>query len=319
MIKSCIVFLVLSMITLADAAGFKVGLVTDIKGLGDRSFNDSSMEGITRAEKIFNFKASVLVPQTTGEIGEDLLRLAIGKCDLIVAAGYSMHDAVLKAAEQYPEIRFAIVDSVVNLPNVCSIVFREEEGAYLAGMAAAYVSKTGKIGFVGGMDVPLIDKFRLGYSQGAFAVNPAVKILSGYTGSYGEPVKGKEEAVRLYKGGADVIFSAAGLSGLGVISAAEESKFYAIGVDRDQDDLAPGSVLTSMVKRVDEAVYQVVKETYGGNFTPGVRRYGLREGGVGLTDFKFTKNNLPADLFIRLEQAKRDIISGRIKVNAVKR
>lgn len=276
-----------------------------------------------KAKRILRIIGRVAEPADITEEKEHLMAFAKKGFDLVIGVGFSMHDAVKSAAERYPHINFAIIDTVVDLPNVASLVFREEEGSFLAGVVATYVTKTNTIGFVGGMNIPLIHKFELGYIQGAKYINKNIKILVSYAGSdpsaWSDPVKGKALALALHSQGADVIYHAAGSTGIGVIKAAAENGFYAIGVDRDQDDIAKGYVLTSMVKRVNEAVYQIIKDLYKDKFKPGIKSYGLKEGGIGLTDFKYTRNKLPPALFIKLEEIKRDIINKKIVINSIKK
>jgi basic membrane protein A len=236
----------------------------------------------------------------------------------IIAAGFAQAAAVEKVAKEYPDLKFAIVDMVVDLPNVQSIVFKEHEGSYLVGLMAGMASKSGKVGFVGGMDIPLIRKFGCGYAQGVKAAKADATVIQNMTGDTGaawnDPVKGGEITKGQMAQGADVVYAAAGATGLGVLQAAADGGALSIGVDANQNYLHPGKVLTSMLKRVDVAVFSVMK---GGNagFKPGIQVLGLAEDGVG---YAMDDNNKPlvsADMLAAVEKAKADIIAGTIKVH----
>ena len=221
---------------------------------------------------------------------------------------------------------FAIVDGVSRLPNVASLIFKEHEGAYLVGMIAAMTSRTGILGFVGGMDIPLIHKFETGYEEGARAVNPNIRIIPNYIGvtdaAWNDPVKGKELARTQIEKGADVIFAAAGNSGLGAFDAAEQygkddhgrARRFVIGVDSNQNWVKPGFVLTSMVKRVDNAVYQIVKDRFENRAIGGVHVYGLDNDGIGYALDQYNKDLIPPAAIEAVEAARQKIISGQIKV-----
>jgi basic membrane protein A len=299
----------------AKAEALKVGIVFDSGGLGDKSFNDSANRGIVRAEEEFGVSAIRIESQDEKDYADNLRSVADRGAGLVVAVGINMRSAMEEVAPEYPDTKFALIDAVVPGDNVRSILFTEEQGSYLAGFAAGLASKTGKIGFIGGEEIDLIKKFENGYAQGAKAANPDIVVLPGkYTGSWNNADKAKAAANLLYGEGADVIYHAAGRAGLGLIQAAKEQGKLAIGVDSDQDDLAPGSVLTSMIKRVDEAVYQTIKDIQDGGFAGGEKRYDLASGGVGLSEMKHTKDLLTADQMARLEEAKQGIISGELTV-----
>jgi basic membrane protein A len=230
-----------------------------------------------------------------------------------VGVGFSQGSPMEKVAKEFPKLNFTIIDFVVNLPNVESVVFREHEGSFLVGMMAAMASKTGKVGFVGGMDVPLIRKFQCGYEQGAKYANPKIEVQANMTGTtptaWNDPARGGELAKAQFAKGADVIFAAAGGTGVGVYQAAKDAGKLAIGVDSNQNHLHPGTMLTSMVKRVDVAVANSFKQ-----HKPGVTSLGLKEGGV---DYALDKNNeklVSAEMKAKVDAAKADIISGKIKV-----
>ncbi|MGL4384950.1 MAG: BMP family lipoprotein, partial [Fusobacteriaceae bacterium] len=272
----------------------KVGIVLATPGgLGDKSFNDSAYRGLERAKKELGIEFKYVEPATITEYGQYLKEFANSNYDLIIGVGFTMRDAVDKIAEQYPNEKFALIDEEVNRKNVKNLTFKEQEGSFLVGALAAMTSKTGILGFVGGGDFPLIQKFQRGFEQGAKYVKPSVKILTTYIGGespFNDPVRAKEVTISEISQGADVVYHAAGGSGIGVINAAKEKEKFAIGVDSNQDEIAPGYVLTSMIKSVDIAVFNTVKELKEGKFTSGTEKFGIKEGGVGTSDFKFTKN-----------------------------
>src|SRR6266513_2679240 len=265
-------------------AEFKVGLVLDRGGKDDKSFNSSAYEGANEAKtklKVF----LKYVEATDDNAFEPLLRaFAQRDFDLIIGIGFAQKEPIKKVAAQFPKKAFAIVDAQVDAPNVRSLLFEEHEGAFLVGAIAALTSKTGKIGFVGGMDIPLIRRFEMGYEAGAKKINPQIAVFANYVGvtseAWNNPPKGKELALAQYERGADIIFAAAGASGLGVFDAAEERKKFAIGVDANQNWTKPGLILTSMLKRVDEAVFTTIMEAKSGKFTGGVKRFGLSNKGI---------------------------------------
>jgi basic membrane protein A len=241
--------------------------------------------------------------------------------NLITGVGFAQGPILEAVAKDYPQLHFVIIDSVVEAPNVASLLFKEHEGSFLVGMIAAATNKTGTIGFVGGMDIPLIRKFAKGYEEGALYVNPQIKVIQNYVGitdaAWNNPGKGRELANAQFEQGADVIFAAAGNSGLGVFDAAEQYKKFAIGVDSNQNWVKPGYVLTSMIKRIDNAVFSVVKEEVEGHFQPGVHVYGLENDGVGYALDEYNKALIPQSVLDRVEQARKDIIAGKIKVTDV--
>jgi len=302
----------------AFAVENKPAIVFDIGGKFDKSFNESMFNG---AEK---FKAESGVAYGEFEIANEAQReqairnFADQGYSPIIAAGFAQAAAVEKVAKEYPELKFAIVDMVVDLPNVQSIVFNEHEGSYIVGLLAGMASKSGKVGFVGGMDIPLIRKFACGYAQGVKAAKADATIFQNMTGDTGaawnDPVKGGEITKGQMAQGADVVYAAAGATGLGVLQAAADGGALSIGVDANQNYLHPGKVLTSMLKRVDVAVYNVMKNG-NDNFKPGIQALGLAEDGVG---YAMDDNNKPlvtAEMQAAAEKAKADIISGAIKVH----
>ena len=299
-------------------AEFRVGLVLDRGGKDDKSFNASAYEGAMMAKEKLGITLKY-VEASDDNAFEPLLRAFAEKdYDLIIGIGFAQKEPIAKIAAQFPQKHFAIVDAQVDVPNVRSLLFEEHEGAYIVGAIAAMTSKTGKIGFVGGMDVPLIRRFEMGYEAGAKKINPDITVLANYVGvtseAWNNPPKGKELAMAQYDAGADVIFAAAGASGFGVFDAAEERKKLAIGVDSNQDWTKPGLILTSMLKRVDLAVFNTIQEAQAGKFTGGVKRFGLADKGVDYSIDKYNEKLLPASVRQRADELKAEIIAGKIVV-----
>jgi basic membrane protein A and related proteins len=311
----------------------KVGIVFDIGGKNDRSFNAAAWDGVRRAEKDFDITLRDVEPGNPTSIEPAMRAFAEKNYDLIIGIGFAQGPIMQKVAEDYPNIRFAIVDGVIfeadgKTPkkNVASLVFREHEGSYLVGMIAASKSKTGVLGFIGGMDIPLIHKFETGYEEGARAFNPNIKVYDNYVGvtdsAWNNPGKGKELTLNQIDKGADIIFTAAGNSGLGAFDAVEQygkdengqARKFVIGVDSNQNGVKPGFVLTSMVKRVDNAVYNVVKEVLDGKFEGGFHVFGLDKDGVAYSMDDNNAGLIPPEILQKVEIAKQQIIKGEIKV-----
>lgn len=318
---------------LEDEGKIRVGIVFDIGGKNDRSFNAAAWVGVQRAEKDFDIVLRDVEPGNPTSIEPAMRAFAEKNFDLIIGIGFAQGPIMQKVAMDYPNIKFAIVDGVIfeadgKTPksNVASLVFREHEGSYLVGMIAAEKSKTGTLGFIGGMDIPLIHKFETGYAEGAKSVNPDIKVIPNYVGvtdhAWNNPGKGKELAVSQIQKGADVIFTAAGNSGLGAFDAVEQAgldeegnaKKFVIGVDSNQNGVKPGFVLTSMVKRVDNAVYDVVKEVTDGKFSSGFKVFGLDKDGVAYALDDNNKELISKETLERVEEAKKKIVAGEIKV-----
>jgi basic membrane protein A len=299
-------------------SGLRVGLVLSVGGLGDKSFNDSAYEGLKQAARELGVKIVYGQPEQMAEDEKYLRQYAEQGTDLVIAVGFLMKDALEKVAGEFPDVRFAIIDAVVDEPNVASLVFREHEGSFLVGAIAGLTTGTGKVGFVGGMDIPLIHKFEVGYTEGVKYVNPDARVIVAYAGSgpeaFHDPVKGKSLALSQFDRGADVIFQAAGSTGNGVIDAAKERGLFAIGVDANQNYMAPGHVLTSMLKRVDVSVFQIIKDVVEGKFTGGVHSYGLEIDGVGYALDEHNKGLIRPDVIDRVETIKADIVAGKITV-----
>jgi len=316
-----------------EGCNIRVGIVFDIGGKNDRSFNAAAWEGVQRAQKDMNICLYDVEPGNPTSIEPAMRAFAERNFDLVIGVGFAQGPIMQKVATDYPNIKFAIVDGVIfeadgKTPksNVASLVFREHEGSYLVGMIAASKNKTGTIGFLGGMDIPLIHKFETGYEEGARSVNPKIQIIQNYVGvtdgAWNNPGKGKELALGQIEKGADVIFTAAGNSGLGAFDAVEqygknpqgEANRFVIGVDSNQNMVKPGFVLTSMVKRVDNAVYDVVKEVLDGKFQGGFHAFGLDKDGVAYAMDDNNKSLIPADVINKVEESKKKIVDGEIKV-----
>jgi basic membrane protein A len=313
--------------TRAEEQGkLRVGIVFDIGGKDDRSFNAAAWEGVQRAARDFPIVLRDVEPGNPTSIEPAMRAFAERGYDLIIAIGFAQAPILEVVAKDYPNINFAIVDGASQLPNVASLVFKEHQGSYLVGMIAARASRTGAVGFIGGMDIPLIHRFAKGYEEGAKAVNPNIRVINNYVGvtdaAWNNPGKGKELALSQIGKGADVLFTAAGNSGLGAFDAVEQAgrdeagraRRFVIGVDSNQNMVKPGFVLTSMVKRVDNAVYQIVEDVVGGRFRGGFHTYGLEADGVGFSLDEHNKPLIPAEVLSEVEAAKQRIIRGEIKV-----
>lgn len=311
----------------------KVGLVFDVGGRGDKSFNDAAYAGLEKARGDFGDKVEIkyLEPAGGGENREQLVRLlAQEKYDVILGVGFIFTETITKVAKEFPQTKFGLVDGYVpdlkDSSNISCLLFKDHEGSFLVGAAAALKSKSGKVGFVGGMQIPTIEKFEAGYMSGAKFVNPNIEVISDYIGTTGEafkdPVKGKELALKQIKYGADVVYHASGASGIGVLEAAASQKALAIGVDSDQSLTATETqrpyILTSMLKRVDTAVYNTIKSVIDKDFKGGYQEFGLKDNGVIYAENEYNKN-LISDIKPRLEEIKGKIISGEIKVPATRK
>jgi basic membrane protein A and related proteins len=305
-------------------APLRVGLVFDVGGRGDKSFNDMAYLGVERARRELGVVPEYIEPGDGADRESGIRLFAARGFDLVIGIGFIFSDDIYAVAEDYPAVRFACVDYakfdahgfVVPPPNMVAVKFREEEGAYLVGALAALVSSTHVLGFVGGMDIPLIRKFEAGYRAGVQAVCPECRVVAGYAGTSGDafknPQKGKELAHAQYATGASAIFHAAGSTGLGVFEAARETGRHAIGVDADQWDEAPGRVLTSMTKQDDVALFDVIAELHAGRWRGGVQSFGLRERGI---DYVYDARNralIPDDARAKVEELRQQIIAGKI-------
>jgi len=300
----------------ASGDSFKAAIVTDTAGLGDQSFNDSANAGLEKAKTDFGIQGQVYETAQPSDYEPSLAQAPSQGAGLTFAIGFLMTDALQNVVAQNPDAKFAIVDSVVEGDNVASINFREEEGSFLVGVVAGLMTESDKVGFIGGLEVPLIKRFETGFRAGVQTVNPDAEVLVTYAGDFGDPGKGKEIALSQYADGADVIFHAAGGTGLGLFQAAQEKGpgNWAIGVDSDQYSLAPDNILTSMMKRVDVAVYETIEAAKDGNFQAGSTIFGLKEDGVGLAPT--TSNNTPQEVIDRADELRQMIIDGEFTVPA---
>jgi basic membrane protein A len=303
----------------AGAALADPAVVYDSGGKFDKSFNEAAYHCMERYKKETGGSYMEFEVQTDAQREQAFRRFAQKGADPIIGVGFAQEDAIKKVAPQFPKIHFAIIDSVVDLPNVESITFKEHEGSFLVGVLAAMASKTGKVGFVGGMDIPLIRRFECGYEQGVKYVNPDATVLQNMTGTTGaawnDPTKGGELAKGQFDQGADVVFAAAGGTGIGVYQAAKDSGKLAIGVDSNQNYLHPGTMLTSMMKRVDVAVYDTVMAAKNGTWKAGSTVLGLKENGVAWADDENNKSLITDAMRQKVEAAKADIIAGKIQVH----
>jgi basic membrane protein A len=299
-------------------AKLHVGIVFDTGGKDDRSFNAAAWVGAKRAARELPIVLRAAEPGDPASIEPALRAFAERGYDLTIGVGFAQAPIIEEVARDYPRLDFAVVDGVAASPNVASLLFAEHEGSYLIGMIAARVSKSGVLGFVGGMDVPLIHKFQVGYEEGVRAASPRVRVVTGYVGiteaAWNDPGRGRELAEAQIGKGADVIFAAAGNSGLGVFDAAEQHGIYVIGVDSNQNWMKPGRVLTSMVKRVDNAVYEAIAERVRGRFHGGVYKYGLANGGISYAMDAYNRGLIPEAVLREVEEARRRIVRGEINV-----
>jgi basic membrane protein A len=302
---------------MAGAALADPAIIFDLGGKFDKSFNEAAFNGAERWAKETGGTYKELEMQDEAQREQALRRLAEAGANPVVMTGFAFGDVLAKVAPDFPDTKFAIIDMVVDAPNVKSVVFNEHEGSYLVGMMAALASKTGTVGFIGGMDIPLIRKFGCGYAQGVLAVNPDAKLVLNMTGdtpaAWNDPVKGAELAKGQKAQGADVIYAAAGGTGIGVLQAAADEGILSIGVDSNQNYLHPGQVLTSMTKRVDNAVYAAFTE--GEALTPGINVMGLANEGVGYAMDEHNASLVTPEMQAKVDEAAAKIKSGEITVH----
>jgi len=301
-----------------SAQEIKPAVIFDMGGKFDKSFNEGVYNGVEKFKADTGISYNEFEVTNPSQREQAMRNFARRGRNPILAIGFAQAEALEKVAKEFPEISFTIIDMVVDLPNVRSIVFKEQEGSYLVGLLAAMKSKTKKVGFVGGMDIPLIRKFACGYVQGAMAAG-ATDVYQNMTGStpaaWNDPVKGGELAKSQFGRGADVVYAAAGGTGLGVLQAAADEGKFSIGVDSNQNHLQPGSVLTSMLKRVDVAANETFQSAKDGTWKPGIQVLGLKEGGVGWALDDNNKDLITAEMKAAVEKAQADIISGAIQVH----
>ena len=309
----------MAMAAAAQAQEANPAVIFDLGGKFDKSFNQASYEGAERFKTETGIEYEEFELQNDAQREQALRRFAERGHNPVIVTGFSYGSAMETVAPEFPDTDFVIIDMVVEQPNVRSVVFKEEEGSYLVGMLAAMASETGKVGFVGGMDIPLIRKFACGYVQGVKDTNPEAEVFQNMTGTTGaawnDPVKGGELAKSQIDRGADVIYHAAGGTGVGVLQTAADAGKLGIGVDSNQNHLHPGHVLTSMLKRVDNAVYDAMMDVKNGAFTPGVEVLGLKEDGVGYAVDGNNEALITPEMTEKVEAAKADIISGEITVH----
>ncbi len=303
----------------ASAALAEPGLIIDLGGKFDKSFNEAAYNGAKRWVEETGGTYIETELQSEAQREQNMRKMAERGANPVVVLGFANASTLEKVAPDYPDTNFAIVDMVVDAPNVKSIVFSEHEGSYLVGLIAGMTTKSGTVGFIGGMDVPLIRKFACGYVQGVKAANPEATVIQNMTGTtpsaWNDPVKGGELTKAQISQGADVIYAAAGGTGVGVLQAAADAGVFSIGVDSNQNHLHPGSVLTSMLKRVDNAVYDTFKEGTEGNFEPGIEVLDLSTEGVGYSVDEHNEALISDEMKAAVEDAKAKIVSGEIAVH----
>jgi basic membrane protein A len=303
----------------APAAEIKPAVVFDIGGKFDKSFNEGVAAGLERFKAATGIPYAEFEPSNETQFEQAHRRFAQRGQDPIIGVGFDHAHPIEQAAASFPNTRFIIIDGVVKLPNVQSVLFREHEGSFLVGMLAALASRTGTVGFIGGMDIPLIRKFACGYRQGVMYANPQAHLIENMTGStpaaWNDPARGAELAKGQFDRGVDVVYAAAGGTGIGVLQAAKDRGKLAIGVDSNQNHLHPGTMLTSMVKRVDLVAYDSLQAARDGSWHGGLLVLGLKEGGV---DWALDQDNqalITPDMKVRADRAKADIIAGKLVVH----
>lgn len=292
----------------------KIAMITDVAGVNDQSFNQSAWEGLQKAKKELGVEVSYLESKQDSDYMTNLETLVDQDTDLILGVGMKLADAIKEGAELYPEQKFVIVDETYDpVPeNVKGILFNSQEAAYLVGLVAGKMTKTNNVGFIGGMELPVIDTFKYGFMAGVKAANPDAEVQAQYANSFTDQAKGKAIANQMYSKGADIVFTAGGDVGTGAIEAAKEAGKFAIGVDRDQSDLSPENVMTSAIKRVDIGVFETVKELVENKFPGGTTKiYGLDESAVGIADT--TKNLVPQDIIDFVNQQAEKFQKGELK------
>lgn len=305
--------------TAASAGEIKPAVVFDMGGKFDKSFNQGVNDGVVRfkEETGISYREFEVTNETQRE--QAIRKMAQRGSDPVLGVGFAQVPAIETVAKEFPNTRFAIIDGVVDLPNVQSIVFKEHEGSFLVGMLAAMASKTGKVGFVGGMDIPLIRRFACGYEQGVKHVNPNAEVIQNMTGTtpsaWNDPGRGAELTRSQFDRGVDVVYAAAGGTGVGVYQAAKDEGKLAIGVDSNQNYLHPGTMLTSMLKRVDVAAYATFMDAKNGTWKGGIRVLGLAEDGVGWALDQYNASLITDDMRNAVEAARADIIAGKITVH----
>ncbi len=299
-------------------AALKVGLIYDVTGRGDLSFCDAAYAGAKKAENEWGFKLTEVTPSQSTDTELTLRRLAKLKYDLIIGVGFLFQEPMKRVATDFPDVKFALIDAIIEQPNVASLTYRAHEGTYLAGVMAALKTETKQIGFIGGMKVPLVEAFEIGFDAGIKAANPDVELVADYVGvtpqAFNDPAKAKELALAQYNRGVDIILAAAGASGLGVLEAAKEKEKLIIWVDSNGNHLAPGLVLTSVIKGVEMSIYETIKSAQEGSFSGGLKDYGLKKGGVEYIVDDVNRELLSDEILKQVEAFKAKIIAGDIVV-----
>ena len=303
--------------TTKASSDLKVGLITDVGGIHDHSFNETSWKGLEKAKTDFGVEINYLESKTDADYTSNIETFVDEEYDLIICVGFKLAEATKKAAEAHPETKFAIIDDASNaaLPNVTCLTFKQEQASYLVGYVAGLMTKTNNVGFVLGMASDMMNKFGYGYLAGVYAANPKATVQQINANNFADPAIGKTSATTMITKGADIIFHAAGGTGVGVIQACQEAKKYAIGVDTDQSSLGPDTVITSAMKSVDNAVYDSVKQLVEGTLKGGEVVYDLAKGGV---DIAPTTNLLSEDVLKKVEEVKAKILSGEVVVPGTK-
>lgn len=297
----------------------KIGMVSDVGGINDESFNQSAWEGLQKAKEDLGVEVKVIESKQASEYVGNIETLADQGIDLIIGVGNTMADAIKSQAENYPDQSFAIIDETYDqIPsNVTPILFKENEASYLTGLIAGKMTKTNKVGFIGGMENTVISRFQYGYMAGVKEANKDAQVNVQYAGTFSDAAKGKSIANQMYSNGSDIILSAAGATGIGAIESAKEQNKYAIGVDKDQSSLAPENILTSALKKVDVGVYDTVKDFVDGKLAGGKEKiYGIDQDGVGIPES--TRNLVSEDIIKYVDEMSTKVKNGDIKVPSTK-
>jgi basic membrane protein A len=300
---------------LSGGSGIRLGMVSDLGGLGDHSYNDSAYAGLLEARDRLGVRVAILQSRSAADYQPNLIVFASKGYDEIYSVGYDQAPDLLEVARLFPKAHFAIIDAVVEAANITSVTFKSAEGSFLAGALAAMVTTTKTIGFLGGVDIELIREFEVGYTAGAREIDPEIRVLVKYIGDFNDVPTGNELTALLFNQGADIVYAAAGKAGLGAMQEVRNRRgVYAIGVDSDQDGLVPGKVLTSVLKRIDNSVLLLARLTARRRPRPQRFALGLKEGGVGLTSFRYTRHIVTDTMIARLNRITAAIVAGRIIV-----
>ena len=302
-----------------DAAPLRVTMIYPTDCVGSAAYCDAFNVGVKGAESELSIRLEEVSGNENDPVASEMIvRAAAQNSDLVLAAGYQLGEPIARIAPEFPDVQFAIFDVVLDIPNVASVNYKSNEGSFLVGAIAALKSESGKIGYIGGADVPLLHEFEAGYVAGIHAVNPEAEVTVDYISKdatgFGQPDKAKELALTQYESGIDVIYAAAGGAGQGVLEAAQEQQKFIIWVDSNGNHLAPGIVLTSMTKEISVSVQHIIRETLKGNFTAGIRYFGLKDGGVSYAVDAHNQPLLSDDLIMTVESLKAKIIAGEIVV-----